>query len=259
MVILFHYKPGSTILHKLDMRIKLALCVLFGFLILNGNILTLCLISALIVTAFIILTIPLSFFLRELKGFFIFLFFILIICSLTTPGEIILGLKLNSFYFGFTLKGIINGVLFSWRFLLIILFGCFLTITSSFDDIRASVLWLVKPFPFVNAKIVSTMVGLVLRFVPEILDMTGEISIAHRARCVNSRRNPFIRIFSFCRNLMYRTFLRADEITFAMQARCFSFETSDAESEELNKIQLESWLFLILAIIIFAVLIIIDT
>ena len=155
------------------MRIKLALCVLFGFLILNGNILTLSLVSVLTVTAFIIISIPLIFFLKELRGFFIFLLFILIICSLTTPGEIMLGFKSINFSLGLTFDGLIIGAMFSWRFLLIILSGLCLIITSSFSDISAAVLWILKPFLFINSKMVSTMVGLVLRFVPEIFCAYG--------------------------------------------------------------------------------------
>lgn len=228
MVMLFHYIPGNTILHRLDIRIKLIICIISGFFILNGNILVLCIISVLIISALFISSVPMLYLIKELRGFFIFLFFIFFTSSLTTPGTIVLGFK--NIQFGFTLEGLFSGAVFVWKFLLIILLGCSLTFTSSFTDFRYAVLWFLKPFPFVNARLVSTMVSLILRFVPEILNKAEEISIAHKSRRINARKNPFIKILSFSRSLMYKTFLRADEITLAMKARCYSTENASSES-----------------------------
>jgi energy-coupling factor transporter transmembrane protein EcfT len=225
MVMLFHYLPGNTILHRLNIRIKLAICVVFGFLILSGEITALCVVSIIIAAGLVMTSVPIKFLIKELRVFLVFLLLIIFISSLSTPGEILLGLK--KINFGFTLEGIISGVFFAWRFLLIVLVGSCLTFTSAFSDFRYAVMWLLTPFPFVNKKLISTMISLVLRFIPAFLDSAEDISMAYKSRCMHKRKNIFIKPLYFLKHLLSKSFLRADEITLAMQARCFSQDNND--------------------------------
>ncbi|MGA6925481.1 MAG: energy-coupling factor transporter transmembrane component T, partial [Desulfosarcina sp.] len=78
------------------------------------------------------------------------------------------------------------------------------------------------PIPIVDEKMAATMVGLVVRFVPVILFQAVEISDAQRARCVERRKNPLIRLMRFATPLLRRVFGSADELAVAMQARCFN-------------------------------------
>ena len=66
------------------------------------------------------------------------------------------------------------------------------------------------------------MLGLVVRFLPVILFQAGEIADAQRARGIERRKNPLIRLMRFTIPLFRRVFLSADELTAAMQARCYS-------------------------------------
>ena len=66
------------------------------------------------------------------------------------------------------------------------------------------------------------MLGLVVRFLPVILFQASEIADAQRARGIERRKNPLIRLMKFTVPLFRRVFLSADELTAAMQARCYS-------------------------------------
>jgi energy-coupling factor transporter transmembrane protein EcfT len=66
------------------------------------------------------------------------------------------------------------------------------------------------------------MMGLVLRFLPLLLDQAREIAAAQRARGVENRKNPLYRLRLATVPLMRRSFQRADELAMAMAARCYS-------------------------------------
>jgi energy-coupling factor transporter transmembrane protein EcfT len=54
-----------------------------------------------------------------------------------------------------------------------------------------------KPIPVVDEKMAATMLGLVVRFLPVILFQAGEIADAQRARGIERRKNPLIRLMKF--------------------------------------------------------------
>ena len=109
-----------------------------------------------------------------------------------------------------------------WRLLLVVFMGVLLMATTRTADIRAALVWYLKPIPFVNEKMAATMVGLVVRFLPVILFQAGEIADAQRARGIERRKNPLIRLMRFTIPLFRRVFLSADELVAAMQARCYN-------------------------------------
>lgn len=113
-------------------------------------------------------------------------------------------------------------LVFCWRLLLVVVMGVLLMSTTRTSDIRAALIWFMEPLPFVNERITATMVGLVVRFLPLILFQAGEIGDAMRARGIEKRRNPLVRLTRFTITLFRRVFLRTDELVDTMQARCYS-------------------------------------
>ena len=109
-----------------------------------------------------------------------------------------------------------------WRLLLVVIMGVLLMATTRTADIRAALVWYLKPVPVVDEKMAATMVGLVVRFLPVILFQGAEIADAQRARGIERRKNPLIRLMRFTIPLFRRVLIRADELAAAMQARCYS-------------------------------------
>jgi len=69
--------------------------------------------------------------------------------------------------------------------------------------------------------------GLILRFVPVILDQARETAEAQKARGVENHKNPVYRLIKLGFPLLRRTFERADDLVVAMEARCFTENRTD--------------------------------
>ena len=73
------------------------------------------------------------------------------------------------------------------------------------------------------------MIGLLMRFIPVIFDEAREIKDAQRARAIEARRNPVFRIVKLTVPLARRTFLRAEKLALAMEARCYREMRTDPQ------------------------------
>ena len=73
------------------------------------------------------------------------------------------------------------------------------------------------------------MIGLIIRFLPYILDQAKATADAQRARGVENRKNPIYRLIKFVVPLVRRTFENADNLAVAMEARCYSENRTDPE------------------------------
>jgi biotin transport system permease protein/energy-coupling factor transport system permease protein len=67
-----------------------------------------------------------------------------------------------------------------------------------------------------------------VRLIPLILFQAGEIGEALRARGIERCKNPLTRTVRFAVPLFRRVFLKADELTETMQARCYNENRTDA-------------------------------
>ena len=101
--------------------------------------------------------------------------------------------------------------------------------TTRSSEIKAGVQWFLKPVPGVPAERVATMLSLVARFMPLILEQAAKTSDAQRARASENRRNPLRRLTAFGIPFLRRTFETADNLAVAMEARCYSETRTDPD------------------------------
>jgi energy-coupling factor transporter transmembrane protein EcfT len=101
--------------------------------------------------------------------------------------------------------------------------------TTRPSEIKAAVEWFLNPIPFVSGKRLATMLSLVMRFIPVILNQARETAAAQKARCVENRKNPVYRLIRLGSPLIRRTFERADKLAVAMEARCYTENRTDPE------------------------------
>ena len=97
--------------------------------------------------------------------------------------------------------------------------GLLLTATTRPGYIRLAIEWLFKPIPGLPHEKIGTMVGLLVRFIPVILNQSREIALAQRARGIENRKNPVYRMTFLGMALMRRSFVTADRLALAMEAR----------------------------------------
>jgi energy-coupling factor transporter transmembrane protein EcfT len=219
----FGYIDGDSLPHRLDARFKIITIIVFSLVILSADLAQLGLLTALLLIVIFQSRLPVASAFKELRYFFILLSLIFVARLLTADETQMITLR----YFTISMQGVCNAIIVCWRLTLIIMLGfCFMTTTSP-AAIKAAVQWFLKPVPFVPEKKVAVMMGLILRFVPVILDQARETAEAQKARAVENRKNPLYRLTKFGLPLIRRTFERADDLIVAMQARAFTEQRTD--------------------------------
>jgi energy-coupling factor transporter transmembrane protein EcfT len=207
------FRPGRSLLHRLDPRTKQALLILLSLAGLWGNLTFLALFSAVTMHCFTTAGIRIRRLIHEIR---FFLFFLILVFAF----------RAVTFSHGWTptlsADATVEALIVCWRLLLVVFMGMLLMATTRTADIRAALVWYLKPIPVIDEKMTATMLGLVVRFLPVILFQASEIADAQRARGIERRKNPLIRLMMFTIPLFRRVFLSADELTSAMQARCYS-------------------------------------
>ncbi len=123
-------------------------------------------------------------------------------------------------------KGAVEGAVICWRLVILTFLGIVWMSTTRPSGIRTAVEWFCRPFPGMHGKQVATMMGLVVRFLPVLLERARETSAAQQCRCIQNRRNPVYRTVKFAIPLLCRTLETADQLADAMEARCFRPENS---------------------------------
>jgi biotin transport system permease protein/energy-coupling factor transport system permease protein len=206
------YKPVDSMLHRLDPRTKQIMVMVQSTACFVGDIFFLGLISVCILSCLITSRIELLSILREIRYFLVFLCFVFAIRTVTLS---------DNFVPVFALSQVQSAAIFCWRLLLVVLMGVLLISTTRTGEIRAALVWTLRPLPFVNERAAATMVGLIVRMVPVILFQAGEIGDAMRSRCIEYRKNPLFRINRFTIMLFRRAITSADDLVDTMQARCY--------------------------------------
>ena len=215
--LVFGYHERPSPLHGLDGRVKLAALAAVSLASLPAGLLALALA---VVAALGLLAVarcsPLRC-LAGLKWYLVLLACVLLARTLTTEGEALLPVP----WLPATREGLLAGLELAVRLLVIALFGLLLTFTTRPSHIRAAVEWFLAPIPFIPHHQVATMIGLLVRFIPVILNHSAELDDALRARALDNRRNPLRRMTFLAMPLLRRTFVTADRLAQAMEARCY--------------------------------------
>jgi energy-coupling factor transporter transmembrane protein EcfT len=217
------FQPGTSLLHKLDVRFKLLFLILISLVSLGGGFTGLGILTGLVTALIIHSRLPLKSGFREFRFFLIFLVLILVARMLTTPGTALV--EISSI--AITRPGLTSGVLICWRLVIIALVGFLFVFTTPSSEIKAAVEWFLKPAGFIPGKRIATMMGLIARFIPVILNQAKETAEAQRARCVEYRKNPLYRLVRLGLPLIRRTFEQADRLIVAMEARCYAENRTD--------------------------------
>ena len=234
------FTSGTSRLHDWDPRFKIAALVLVSLASLKSGLMALTATCLLLVIMALRSGIPIRALLKDLKPAVFLLFLIFIARALSTPGE-------SLFLFGpwpITKEGLLAGAAICLRLLLVLLAGVVVMASTRLSEIKAAVEWFLKPVPGIPEKRVGTMLSLIVRFLPHVLDQARETGEAQRARGIENRKNPVYRLKQFAIPVLRRTFLTADQLTLAMEARCYSDDRTDAELDA-NRID---WILLAAAI-----------
>ncbi len=128
--------------------------------------------------------------------------------------------------------------------------GAWIALSTPMNQLKAAVEWVLRPIPFIDERTVSTLLGLMVRFIPEIWVLANETLQAQAARFMGHPPSPLSRIRSFVVILIRKILLTADKLSDAMAARCFS-EVRTGFELELKRLDYVM-LFLVLATLLLA-------
>ena len=218
------YIYRDSIIHKLDPRVKIVVVILIITTIFLINSWAGIFIIGLYLFINIFLTkVHPKFVLRGIKPLLFIIFFTLLIHFFTTPGDVIYRIWILNI----TREGIHRGLFISVRLFYLILSTSWLTLTTSpialTDGIEKllSFLRIIK----VPAHEIAMMMTIALRFIPTLMEETEKIIKAQIARGADFESGNLIkRIQNFLPiiiPLFINAFHRADDLSIAMEARCY--------------------------------------
>jgi energy-coupling factor transporter transmembrane protein EcfT len=227
----FAYMDGHSILHQLDVRVKLAvLCFLSMFLFESGVIP--CFVYFFLLL-FFLKKVGIGFLslIKRLKLFFFLIFFIFLARAMSAEGAALFAFS----GFVISLEGLQEGGLMAFKFFLIMISGILFAATTRTGSIKSAVQWFLRPVPFVPEKRLGIMFSLALNFIPVIFRQAQNLSDARKARCAYMRKNPVKNIINLVLPLLRKVFLYAEHLSFAMEARCYSDDRTDSEFKPSGK------------------------
>ncbi len=215
---IFTYRPRPVWIVDCDPRIKLAALAGLSICSLGAGWTALALVTVVTSILWLRLVPSLRVLWNQTKYFIFLLALVVLARGLLTPGQVLLELG----PLDLTAEGLAGGGYIAWRLLVIVWWSIILTATTAAAQIRSAVAWFLRPVPLVNEKVVATMIGLLVRFIPVILQQVRETMAAQQARAVAASSNPFRRAFKLILPVVRRVFLSADRLVWAMEARCFT-------------------------------------
>jgi len=212
------YRPGISLLHTLDARVKMVGLVLISMACLRASLpaLTAAALAMCVLAIHCRLNIRALF--KEIRFFIVFVAVVWIVRATTTPGDAVWQIgRLAA-----SRQGVFEGALVCGRLMMVVMSGILFIVTTRPFQIKSAVAWFLAPVPLIPHDRVATMMGLIVRFVPVIFGQARQTADAQRARCSENRKNPVYRMSKLAVPVMRRTFITADRLALAMEARCYN-------------------------------------
>lgn len=221
----FGYRPGSSPVHRLDVRCKLASLLLLTAAVAVAGPAAIAPLSLGLLLLWGVPRIPLRRLGAEMAAFALFLLLIFAVRAAVTPGEPLIRWGAVTI----TREGLQAGVLVVWRLAMILALGLLFLTTTRPAHLKAAVQWLLRPVPFLPARRAATMVGLVVRFIPVLHQQIGETRNALAARTGNQRPLSLRRMRYLVLPTLRRVVLAADQLALAMTARGYQEQRTDPD------------------------------
>jgi energy-coupling factor transport system permease protein len=249
------YYPSQSNIHQLDPRIKLPASMIIMALLMWIESWAVLAFWTVVLAAVVQRTqVPSRLFARNLRAF-LWLFAITILLQALSPN--FYGEAPNFNYhdsspqwrvWGISVSwtGLISGIKYAWRLVLLILVAGILSFTTVPTDLTDGVERLLKPLQRWRVPVheLAFMTTLALRFVPTIIDEAERIQKAQMSRGANFS-GPLVKriqaLVPLLVPLFVATFHRADELAMAMEARCYRGSEGRVSFREMRFQKRDLW------------------
>jgi energy-coupling factor transporter transmembrane protein EcfT len=173
--------------------------------------------SILLFGLLILSRLPLRQFFRDFRIWAIFLIALFLFQVFFTPGPRVFTFS----WLPISQDGLRLGIFTCWRLSLIFGYSVLFTAITRPREVQDTLIWLLKPFPFLHGRRIGLMVSLTIRFFSIILDQAEEVRLAHKARLGDLKKNPVRKAKFLGLPLIRRSFSHAEDVTLALAARGF--------------------------------------
>lgn len=257
-VLIGQYIPGNSVIHRIHPSVKIVLMLVYItvlFMIHSPLAYMLYALSAAICV--FICRIPVRAIIRGLKPIWLIILFTAVLNLFTTKGDVIL----SFFVFSITMQGMTACIFTTCRLVLLITVTSLLTLTTPPMELTYGIEKLLSPlkrFKFPAGE-VAMMMTVAIRFIPTISEEADKIMKAQTARGADFSSGTIIHrakaLIPVIVPLLISSFRRADELSMAMDARCYR---PGAQRTRMNEINVQKtdvfaiiiWVFLILFLLI---------
>ena len=255
-ITLGQYYPAESVLHSLDPRVKLFATLVFIITLFSADNVVLFAMMILTVAGIILLIhVPFSFMVKGLRAIVILLIIAGLFNLFLTPGR-----TLVSFWiFSISDVGLKNAVLMTSRMILLIIGTSVMTLTTTpnqlTDGLEKSLGFLKR----INVPVheISMMMSIALRFIPILIDETDKIMKAQMARGADFETGGLItkakNMVPLLVPLFVSAFRRANDLSFAMEARCYNGGEGRTKMKPLKYSSLDqrAYICIVIFIIVF--------
>lgn len=225
-ITLGQFFPGTSIVHKLDPRIKIILTILYIAIVFTANsflgfgIITLLAAGLIIISRISLVTV-----MKSMKPLIFIMIFTGVINVFFTAGETVV---FSVWKITIYKEGLLFALKMVWRLFLLIS-GTFviLTYTTSPVALTDAIERLTRPLSKIGVPTheFAMMMSIALRFIPTLIEETDKIMCAQKARGANFETGSIIKrakaLVPILIPLFISSFRRADELAGAMECRLY--------------------------------------
>ncbi len=225
-ITLGQFFPGTSLVHKLDPRVKIILTILYIAIVFSAkSFLGFGLITLLAAALIIISRISLVTVMKSMKPLLFIMVFTAVINIFWTAGETVL---VSFWKITIYKEGVLFALKMVWRLFLLIT-GTFviLTYTTSPVALTDAIERLTRPLSKLGVPTheFAMMMSIALRFIPTLIEETDKIMCAQKARGANFETGSLIKrakaLVPILIPLFISSFRRADELASAMECRLY--------------------------------------
>lgn len=221
------YVEGSSLLHRMDPRVKLISSVFFIVTVfLAKSLLSFAFLTVATAVLILLTGIPISKYLRGLRPLAVVMAFTALINIFWYKGDTLL---VSLGFVNIYLEGIVNAFLIALRIVILIAgTGVFLTYTTTPLALTDGLEELLSPLKRLHVPVhdFSMMMTIALRFIPTLTEETNKIMNAQKARGADFTSGSFLKraraIVPILIPLLVSAFRRAEELADAMECRCYT-------------------------------------
>lgn len=251
-ITLGQYFPGNSPIHRLDPRAKLVALILYIVALFMAKwFVTYAVMLAVLVIVTALSTVKPKALLRGMKPVLILLIFTGVLNMFYTPGR-----ELVSFWiFTITYEGILHAFFMVIRIVMLISCTFLLTYTTSPLALTDGLEGLLSPLKKIKIPVheLAMMMSIALRFIPTLIEETDKIMSAQRARGADFDTGNLLQkakaLIPLLVPLFISAFRRADELSTAMECRCYHGGTGRTRMNRL-RFRTSDGLFMLTALVI---------